>query len=232
MGPNTAVSKKPLLISTWTARTEAGDDNRYTRGHSNELTTQPAVPSTNSQIANFNSSSIAITRTTTREENPSMWPGESDEPKAGCGSQSDFGPCIQPKPSDCVGTISDLLSTPAGPAASSDIQPFAAMSSTVASSPSAAKIVQGLQQLSTCNGSEFTDDVGANGSARSSNEAPRQQDMMATEQGSAQPGGGRLQPDQQHLDPAAAPSNLRAQQLAATVEGYRTAVYAHGIPYR
>lgn len=47
-----------------------------------------------------------------------------------------------------------------------------------------------------------------------------------------QPGGGRPQPDQRHLDPAAAPAGLRAQQLAATVEGYRAATYTYGIPYR
>ena len=220
-------------MSTWTARTEAGDDDRCTSGHSDESKTQPAVPSTNSQIADFNSGSTAIMCTAAPEENPYLWPGESDELEAGSGRQSDHGLCIEPEPSDCAGKITDLLSAPLGPAVSIDIKPFAAVAPTVlvASSP-LAKTVQDVQQLCTGNGSKSTDDLGVSDSARSSNEAPRQQDVLATGHSGKQPGGGRLQPDQQHLDPAAAPSNLRAQQLAATVEGYRIAVYAHGIPYR
>ena len=47
-----------------------------------------------------------------------------------------------------------------------------------------------------------------------------------------QPGGGRVQPDQPHLDPASAPPTLRQHQLTATVAGYRAAAIAHGIPFR
>jgi len=49
---------------------------------------------------------------------------------------------------------------------------------------------------------------------------------------SCQPGGAVEQVASSDLDPANAPSTLRANQLAATVDGYRRAAAADGIPFR
>ena len=53
-----------------------------------------------------------------------------------------------------------------------------------------------------------------------------------TTSASCQPGGGVEQVIDPHLDPGNAPSVLRMNQLAATVDGYRRAAVADGIPFR
>ncbi len=49
---------------------------------------------------------------------------------------------------------------------------------------------------------------------------------------SCQPGGGVEQVVNSELDPANAPSMLRTNQLAASMDGYRRAAIADGIPFR
>ncbi len=54
----------------------------------------------------------------------------------------------------------------------------------------------------------------------------------ASSSGSCQPGGGVLQDIRHDLEPANAPPTLRTHQLAATLDGYRKAAIADGIPFR
>ena len=77
-------------------------------------------------------------------------------------------------------------------------------------------------------------DARAAGAAAS--EAPSRAGAGNGEDGSSnrlcQPGGGRSQDPRPDLDPANAPPTLRTHQLAATVDGYRKAAIADGIPFR
>ncbi len=171
----------------------------------------------------------AAADTAAKDESPYSWPSDSDEAADAAGTRTNHGhnaQCQDEPNADRPG----LCESSAGAAESSLTAPDNTTHLSPVTAPAGARdMARGAEQCSALDGidsgcSEADCDRGCGRRDQSGTSPAGVHDQ--------QPGGGRPQPDERHLDPRAAPGGLREQQLAATVEGYRAAAYAYGIPYR